>query len=210
MEHTQPSQACASLKSRTDYRLRIARVVTEASTPSLLTALVLPAIGAHGSPDTATGIWFGLLAGLFVALIPFAFVWSRVRSGRLTDHHVGRRDQRIVPLLVGLCSVLVGLGLLAVLGAPRELTALVVAGSVGLTVTAIVSLRWKMSVHTGVAAGCVAVLALVFGPVVLALCPLLVLVGWSRIQLGDHTPNQVVAGAIVGSSVAAVVFSLLQ
>jgi membrane-associated phospholipid phosphatase len=67
-----------------------------------------------------------------------------------------------------------------------------------------------MSVHSAVAAGSVAILALVFGPLLLATAPLVALIGWSRVRLGDHTLAQVLVGAGVGAVVAASVFSLLR
>jgi hypothetical protein len=48
----------------------------------------------------------------------------------------------------------------------------------GLVVSLLVTVGWKLSLHTGVAAGSVAVLVLVFGPRLLALSPIVVLIGW--------------------------------
>jgi hypothetical protein len=45
----------------------------------------------------------------------------------------------------------VGIALLIAGGAPCQLVALVVAGVVGLGVTVSITLRWEMSIHTGVA-----------------------------------------------------------
>jgi membrane-associated phospholipid phosphatase len=112
-------------------------------------------------------------------------------------------------MLMGIASVLGGLGLLVTLRAPQELLALVAAMTVGLSVSLLVTLWWKVSVHTAVAAGAVTVLALVFGPALLAAWPLAGLIGWSRVQLGDHTPAQVLVGAVLGAAVAATVFPLV-
>ena len=92
-----------------------------------------------------------------------------------------------MPLLVGLGSVAAGLALLAVLGAPRPLLALAVAGLVGLVVAVSVSHWWKMSIHSAVAAGTLVILTLTFGTRLLVAAPLLALVGWSRVRLRDHT-----------------------
>ncbi|WP_183068392.1 hypothetical protein [Streptomyces sp. gCLA4] len=59
-----------------------------------------------------------------------------------------------------------------------------------------------MSVHAGVSAGGVAVLAMTHGPWVLLACPVVAVVGWSRVVLRDHTLAQVLAGAS-GAVVAA-------
>jgi hypothetical protein len=40
--------------------------------------------------------------------------------------------------------------------------------------------------------GSVVILPLVFGPTLLSLAPLVALVGWAGMEVGDHTPAQVV------------------
>jgi membrane-associated phospholipid phosphatase len=128
----------------------------------------------------------------------------------LSDRHVRVRAQRPLPLLVGIGWVLVGLALLALWGAPRDLVALVAAVAVGLLTALLVTLVWKVSVHAAVVAGAVVVLALVFGPALLLLAPLVGLVGWARVEAGDHSPAQVLAGVVLGGAVAGTVFPLLR
>jgi membrane-associated phospholipid phosphatase len=54
------------------------------------------------------------------------------------------------------------------------------------------------------------VLALVFGPALLAAWPLVALIAWSRVEVGDHTPAQVLAGIALGIVVNATIFPLLR
>ncbi|TDC26391.1 phosphatase PAP2 family protein [Micromonospora sp. 15K316] len=168
------------------------------------------AVGWHSAQGGAAGLGWALLAVVFVSGIPFAYIVGGVRRGRLTDHHVGQREQRRIPLLVGLCSVVVGLVLLVGLGAPRPVVALAVAGAIGLVVAVTVSHWWKMSIHSAVAAGTVVILVLTFGARLLLTAPLLALVGWSRVRLRDHTVPQVVVGGLVGGLVAGAVFAVLR
>jgi membrane-associated phospholipid phosphatase len=137
-------------------------------------------------------------------------IWFGVRRGRLSDRHIGVREQRTGPLLFGLVSVLAGLTLLAVTGAPRELIALVVASFAGGVVATAVNRFWKSSIHTGVAAGAAVVLVLVFGPALLVTAVVVAAVGWSRVRLRDHTVAQVVVGAALGAVIAGTVFALLR
>jgi len=106
--------------------------------------------------------------------------------------------------------VLVGTALLAVMGAPRELLALLGAMVAGLLVTLAITLVWKISVHAAVAAGTVVVLTVVFGPAAAVLWPLAALVCWSRVALGDHTLGQVLGGSAAGGLVAYLVFTWLR
>ncbi|PZF97138.1 phosphatase PAP2 family protein [Micromonospora deserti] len=189
--------------------MRVARLVTELTAPAVLVSLLTMAVAWH-SARGAHGLAWGLLATLFVSGIPFAYIVGGVRRGRLTDHHVGLREQRRVPLLIGLCSVAAGLALLAALGAPRPVLALAAAGVAGLAVAVAVSHRWKMSIHSAVAAGTVVVLVLTFGVRLLVTAPLLLVVGWSRVRLRDHTPAQVLAGGLLGGLIATAVFATLR
>ncbi|WFE50899.1 phosphatase PAP2 family protein [Micromonospora sp. WMMD1155] len=189
---------------------RLARLVTEVTAPAVLVSLLILTVSWHSASRPGQGLVWGLLATVFVTGIPFAYIVSGVRRGRLTDHHVGRREQRRAPLLVGLGSVAGGLGLLTVLDAPRPVLALALAGLVGLAVTVSVSHWWKMSIHSAVAAGALVILTLTFGTHVVIAAPVLALVGWSRVRLGDHTVPQVLAGGLLGALIAAAVFGPLR
>ena len=191
-------------------RRRLARLVTEALAPTHLAAVLSLVVAWHSATTAGQALTWGLVTALFASVIPFALVLHRVRRGQLTDHHVGVLEQRRTPLLMGLASVLVGLVLLMGLHASPEMLALLVSMVAGLVVSLLFSLRWKISIHSGVAMGTIVILALVFGPALLALSPLGGVIGWARVELGDHTPAQVAVGAGVGATVAALVFSLLR
>jgi hypothetical protein len=172
-------RASAEVTTRPDpsTRQRLARVLTEVLAPAPTVAVLLLVVARRSAPTAAEALKWGLLAALFVSLIPLGYILRGVHRRRLSDHHVGVREQRPLPLLVGVASVLVGLALLAAWGAPRDLVALVAAMAVGLATSLLVTLVWKISVHTAVVAGAVAILVLVFGPTMLALAPLVALVG---------------------------------
>lgn len=188
--------------------MRLARFVTEIFAPAVWAGVMPIVIALHATGGRTAGLGWGLLAALFSAVVPYGIIWLGVRRGQLTDHHVGRREQRRRPLLLGLASVLAGLAVLALLGAPRELIALVVVMfAVGLGST-VVNHYWKLSVHAAVSAGSVTVLVIVFGPWLLLGAVVVALIGWSRVRLADHTPAQVLAGTVTGTGLAAGVLSL--
>jgi hypothetical protein len=194
----------------TGWSRRLARLVTEVLAPAPVIAALLLAVAWHSAATPGEALKWALLAAAFCSFLPMLYILRGVRRGRLTDHHVRLRRQRRGPLLVAVGSVLIGLTLLLVTGAPRDVVALVGAGAVGLLVAVTITLVWKISVHVAVASGAVVVLALVFGPALLALAPLVALCAWARVAVRDHTPAQVVAGAAVGAAVAGVAFPLLR
>ncbi|MEU4421929.1 phosphoesterase PA-phosphatase [Actinoplanes sp. NPDC024001] len=189
---------------------RIARVVSEVLAPAVLVAALLLIVGWHAGDTPGVSRWWGLPGALFAAVIPLGYVLHGVRTGRLTNHHIPERADRRVPLIFGTASLVAGLVLLIALGAPREVLALLTAGGVGLGVFALVTHWWKMSIHAGVAAGTVAALTAVYGPVALIGAPLVVLGGWARVRLTAHTPAQVVVGALAGAVIAGTIFPALR
>ncbi|MCZ9345061.1 phosphatase PAP2 family protein [Streptomyces sp. TRM76130] len=69
---------------------------------------------------------------------------------------------------------------------------------------------WKVSVHTAVASGVAVVITVAYGWWAALLFLGVATVGWSRVSLRDHTTAQVIVGAIVGGTAAAVVFAGLR
>lgn len=188
---------------------RAARLVTEIFAPGVLVVVILLAVGWYSAPDPS-GLGWGLLAALFCGIVPYGILIVGARLGWWSDHHVGDRRQRLVPLAIIIVCVTAGIATLVFLGAPRPMVALVAAILVTLFVTLAITVaaRWKISVHTAVAGGVVVLLALTYGLYTLALVPLVGLVAWSRVRLRDHTVAQVIAGAALGAGLAGPLFHL--
>jgi hypothetical protein len=188
---------------------RAARLVTEALAPVVIVTSMLLVVGWHAY-GSSIGVAWGFAAALFAGIVPFAFIVRGVRGGKLTDRHIGQREQRRVPLLVGLGCIAVGLVAFVLLGVNRELLAALGACGLGLLISLAVNHWWKMSIHTGTVAGAVMIATETFGELVLLALPLIVLVAWSRVKLRDHSLAQTVVGGVVGAVVAGVAFAALR
>jgi len=204
-----PSAAAGGSARGAGHSTGLARAVTELLAPANLAVGQLLLVGWHSSPGSA-GLGWGLLAATFCGLVPYGVVIAGVHRRRWTDRHLRARQQRPAPFLAAIASVLTGLALLLALDAPRQLVALVVAMLAGLATALVVTLWWKLSVHTAAAAATVAILALTFGPTLTLTAPTVALVAWARVRLGDHTPAQTLAGAALGGLMATTVFILLR
>ncbi|MFD5623479.1 hypothetical protein [Streptomyces yangpuensis] len=189
-------------------RQKAARVLSDVLAPANLVVALLLVVGGH-STGSWTGLGWGLLAALFCGVVPIGIITVGVRRGALTDQHIRVRRQRVVPMALSLLSVVVGVVLLRVLGAPVPVFALVVAMLVGLVSSLLVTVVWQTSIHMSVAGGTVMILLLVFGPVVLPAAAVAAAVGWSRLELRAHTPAQLIAGTALGGT-AALAFALLS
>jgi PAP2 superfamily len=206
---TRPSTASSANLGRAAHRSGLARAVTELLAPANLAVAQLLLVGWHSTRGPA-GLGWGLLAATFCGLLPYGIVIAGVHRRRWTDRHLRARQQRPVPFLAGIASVLAGLAMLLALDAPRQLVALVAAMLTGLAATLVVTLWWKLSLHTAAAAGTVAILVLTYGPALILAVPAVAVVAWARVRLGDHTPAQTLAGAALGGLVATIVFILLR
>ncbi|NUL25960.1 phosphatase PAP2 family protein [Streptomyces lunaelactis] len=147
---------------------------------------------------------------MFAAAMPMAYIKYGMRTGMWADRHVGQRQRRLLLIPVIMASVGAGIGGMLWLDAPRPMLALVVAMLATLAVLLPVTAFWKISVHTAVAGGALAMLALTYGPLVWIAAPLIAVIAWSRISLRDHTLAQTIAGAAAGTVTAGLVFAALN
>lgn len=187
---------------------RAARLVTDGLDPKTWIIADTVLIGWH--TGRLAGIGWGLLGCLFAAAIPLAFIKYGIRRGRWADRHVGQRQQRLVVMTFIIFSVATGILLLWAFDAPRTMIALIAAMLATLAALLAVTRAWKISVHAAVSCGSLAMLAMTYGPWVLLASPVVAVVGWSRIELKDHTVAQVIAGAALGAVVAAATFALVR
>jgi len=209
-DHGGGTKGCPTTTPQRSRRSAVARMLTEIFAPAPVGIVALVVVAWRFSPTLGEAVrWLGVSA-LFVVILPFAFLIGQVRRGRVTDIHVRRREQRLPIILVFLGAWLVLIALLAMLGAPHELIALIGAGMATLVVIGAITLRWKISLHVGVAAGVLTVFTLLFGPQILLLAVLVLLLGWARVVLGDHTLTQVAAGAVIGAVVSGSAFALIM
>lgn len=198
----------AGLGSRSDAAARFA---TEAFSPAVLAVVVPIAVGARVADPPLLGVGWGALAALFVGVLPYLVIRLLLRAGRITgDHHVPERRERALPIALALVSIVVGLVLLAALGAPAAVMTFGLVTVAVVVAVGVVNLAWKLSGHAAVVATCAVVVLIAYGPwSLLVSVPVLLWTGWSRVRLGAHTPAQVVAGAATGAVLASVVWSLL-
>ncbi|OIJ91678.1 phosphatase PAP2 family protein [Streptomyces colonosanans] len=187
---------------------RAARLISDKLHPKTWIVAVCLMIGWHA--DHLRGVVWSLVGVLFAAVIPILFIDHGIKQGRWGDRNVGARKARLLVMAVILLSVLTCFALMTTLDAPRVLSALVASMLVTLASLALVTLAWKISVHQAVSAGAVIMLAQSYGPWALLGYILVAVVGWSRVELRDHTPAQVIVGTLLGSAVAAATFSALR
>jgi membrane-associated phospholipid phosphatase len=186
-------------------RARAARLLTDLVDPkNVITALCL-LVGAHYG---WSGIGWGALAIIFCAVIPIVFIVLTGKEKTFADRHVPEQARRMIVIPVIVLSVLTCLTLMIVGRAPAPILSMVAAMLATVAVLWPITKYTKISFHTAVLSGALAMLGLLYGPWWTVSAVLIPLVAWSRSQLKDHTPAQTVAGALLGAIVAGPVFLL--
>ncbi|MBO0802021.1 MAG: hypothetical protein J2P25_02955 [Nocardiopsaceae bacterium] len=185
-----------------------ARKVTYLLEPKNWIVVTVLAIGWHSGG--IRGLGWGLVAALFAGAAPTLFINRGIRRGNWSDRNVGDKRSRLTVLGFIVASVATGLTLLAVGGAPRELTGCFAFMLVSVAVLAAITTVWKISIHCAVASGSVTILALTFGPPVTSAYALVALTAWSRVELRQHTTAQVVAGSLFGALAALACYPLIR
>ncbi|MCE5213779.1 MAG: PAP2 family protein [Methanobacterium sp.] len=134
---------------------------------------------------------------IFATIIPsiIAFLWVKYKK---LEIDMPRKEDRFYPLLWILSSYLLGVIILLLISAPPITTILMFCYFSNTLVVLIISLFWKISIHSVGVAGPVAALIYVFGYVGLIALILIPLVMWSRLYLRRHTLFQVIVGALLG------------
>ncbi|NLD42849.1 MAG: hypothetical protein GX657_05075 [Chloroflexi bacterium] len=173
----------------------VAHYVSQAFSPVVLTvAMVLWGAALAQAP----GAWAWSGAYLILAIgAPVVYLLRLFRRGQITDLDLFLRAQRVRPLQFTLGAGSLGWLMLAVGGAPALLVVMTGALLALSVINYAVTLRWKISMHTTVAAAATTFTWTMTGHTF----PLLVgvpLVAWSRVRLGRHTTAQTIAGGAAG------------
>ncbi len=187
---------------------RIASLTSNILNPFLVSLVFILLLSFKSTPSALDAIKWSLISVAASILPVFGVIIFLVRSQKLESTFINVRKQRTkIYLLAGVCAV-VGYAILYYLGAPRELIATFMAGLSAVIVFMCVNFFWKISLHTALIAASVTVLIILYGSVAAVSVALIPLIGWSRIELKEHSLAQVTAGALLAAVIVVVVFYL--
>lgn len=190
-----------SMKQRLSLYVSWARLVSDVVSPPAVWAVLVIPVALKFSPDPRKGIFLAALYGIFVSLIPVLFIMTMVSFGKIGDIHMKERRERYIPFMVTIACTITVIILFRFFNAPPAFGLLALISLVQITLTTVITFVWQISIHMmSIAAAAVAV-GVIFGlSSALAIVPLVMLVGAARLRLKRHTPAQVIAGTILGST----------
>lgn len=185
----------------------IARTISQIFHPVPLSIFSIFIVGILGVDPMRRGIGWAALCTLIQVLPPTIFFSIRLRQGAYSDDDISDRTQRNELYLFGMVTVLLGVGLLNLLGAPQPFLALLTSAALINGLSWMINLFWKISIHSAGIGSSATVATLYSEPLGLLLWLSALSLGWARVRTRNHTPLQVVAG--LGLACACVVGSFM-
>ena len=139
------------------------------------------------------------------------YVYLRMRSMKMSDgkrihsreffrEHTG---EMIVPSFLFMVPAALGLHMFK---GPVSLLALVVAVGGAMLMVVLINLFYRASLHLSSTTGVMMALGLTFGWIIVLALPIVLLLGFSRYRLGEHTIPQMIVGAAIGIGCVFAVF----
>ena len=191
-----------------EKKLKIADTISIFTNPPIITIplflLICIILASSGTPFTSSFkfnwsqfIITELISLIFASILPMAIImhWARKLD---TDKDISNREDRFIPLIVGVVSYLIGFVIALILGVSNFLIVLILCYAVNTFIVMLITTKWKISIHTTGLTGPVAALIMLLGPIGALIGLLYPILIWSRFTLKKHTMAQAIAGGVFG------------
>ena len=185
---------------------RVARLVSDATRLPLMAMPLFFLVGAASAGWT--GLLWALICVLLTSGLSLAYLAHLTQAGWVRDPRKIPQEERVKPLRV-VAGLHAGAFLLvALLGAPVPLRAVLLSYTLATAAFAALAPFVNLSLHTAGVAGTLVCLLLVFGLPGALFTLVLPLVWWARVKLGRHTHPELALGALVGGVLTWVAFTV--
>lgn len=136
---------------------------------------------------------------VFAIIVPGFYILWQLETKNIQDIHMAQLSERKIPFLVAAISSVIGAIVLYYLHAARQVFVISVIYAINSVVLAVITQRWKISVHTGMFASIATISVVIFGVQFWWLYLFLIPLAWARVFRKRHTIWQTVAGATLVS-----------
>ena len=176
---------------------KLARIISTVFVPPSFTIIIYALFAFRLESESSKQAATILIALVFGFISPIALFLILRKKRKLTDQDASIKEERTIPFLIAIIFYLIGLLLLI----KYQLNIISIAFwfcYISNTVNTIfINKVWKISAHAMGAAGPFSAIVFAFGWIGILLLPIVILVGWARIELKCHTLSQVVAGVLL-------------
>jgi len=202
--------AASTPEEQPSRRPRWAQILSDVFSPLLIptyaTALAMWVTPLRSVPESKRLI-VTLLVGVITGLVPLLTIALLIKSGKVSDRAISRREQRKLPMIIGIVCYF-GAGIfVGSLGAPLWLRMFFWGAGISCIIAMLITLKWKISAHTTAIGGLVGMMmwfatsGLADVNVMIMLSIGIIIAGamaTARLLLKRHTLAQVIAGLILG------------
>ena len=193
---------------RTETRKRIAFLTSNALNPFLMWLVLTILLSFESAPGILAALKWSLIPASIGILPIFLAIIYLVRRGSLDGVFSGVREQRTkIYALSGICAA-AGYVILYYSRAPLMLQSVFVSAVPAAVIFLVINLWWKISLHTAFVAALVTVMIFLYGGIAAVSVILVLIIGWARLELKEHSLAQVTAGALLASSIVVIVFQV--
>ncbi len=177
-----------------------AEFVSNVVSPPVVWSIMAFPIAALDAPSTSKMLTWALIYVVLVSAVPTLYILLQVRRGNIADMHMPNREERIRPFIVSIITTSIAVVALYVSSASPIMRLFAISSLIQLTLMALITTMWQISIHMISISGVVVTVGALFGATpVLLTAPLVPLVALARLKLHRHTRAQVVAGIILGA-----------
>jgi hypothetical protein len=175
----------------------LAELISAVVNPIVISIAAVVLVSLETSSTIPEAYRWGLtLIGLCIIPV-YISAYIMVKMGRLESIFDNSQERRGMLYLISIIIMVIAFITIYLLGAPRLMIATLFAILVAGLAFMLINLRWKISIHTAFAFGFVILLVTLYGWDLLSMIGIAVLVGWSRVELNQHTFGQTLAAAII-------------
>jgi len=179
-----------------ELKNKLARFISTLFVPPSFTIIVFTLFAFILETESIKKVITILVAFLFGFTAQIILFIVLRKRGKIVDLDASVKEERTRPFLISVGFYLIGLVILIIFNINIISIAFWFCYISNTLVTILINRHWKISAHAMGAAGPLAAVTYVFGPIALIFTMLVMLVGWSRIQLKVHNFTQVIVGIL--------------
>jgi len=160
------------------------------------------------SADFNQGLRWIVAISPFLIFLPLLFFAVSYRLGWVSDIDFTDRRERPAFLFGFIASMAIAAAISYFLHVPLKFFVYLFSGMVLLIELAIISLYWKISLHTAVTTSVLTAVVVLGGVAFAPLFLLIPVVVWARVLLKKHTVAQAIGGAVLAFITTIIIFNI--
>ena len=176
---------------------KLARIISTVFVPPSFTIIVFSIFASQLESELSRQIATILISFAFGFIAPITLFLVLRKKGKLADQDASIKEERTIPFLIAIIFYLIGLWVMIKYDLNIISIAFWFCYISNTVITIFINKFWKISAHAMGAAGPFAAVVFAFGWIGMILLPIVILVGWARVELKCHSISQVLVGILL-------------